>query len=70
MLINSPLIENKLNDLLFILGTLNVYANVSSTQQKWLWTLSGNQGQQWLQGQVPIPKQTSSYKVYRLFGAF
>ena len=45
-----------------IIGTLNVYVTDSSTRS-WIWTLSGNQGQQWVQGQVPIPQQTSAYKV-------
>lgn len=39
-----------------------MYVN-DSASRTWLWTLSGNQGTQWVQGQVPIPAQTSAYQV-------
>lgn len=42
-------------------GTLNVYVNGSTNVLSW--TLSGNQQNQWNQGQLPIPKMSTSYTV-------
>lgn len=42
-------------------GTLNVYVNGSTNMLSW--TLSGNQQNQWNQGQLPVPKMSTSYTV-------
>lgn len=42
-------------------GTLNVYVNGSTNVLSW--TLSGNQQNQWNQGQLSIPKMSTSYTV-------
>ena len=46
------------------IGTLNVWVqpqgNGTAVQ---LWSLSGQQGNTWKQGTVPIPTQTTSYMV-------
>ncbi|XP_078334103.1 MAM and LDL-receptor class A domain-containing protein 1-like [Crassostrea virginica] len=46
-------------------GTLNVYAQVNTNRGNALFTLSGNQGNTWHQGQMSIPQVTTSqgYKV-------
>lgn len=45
-------------------GTLNVYVNGSTNVLSW--TLNGNQQNQWNQGQLPIPKMSTSYTVSTL----
>lgn len=35
----------------------------TGSSNRTIWHLSGNQGQQWLQGQAPIPVLKTSYKV-------
>lgn len=42
-----------MNSLCLLIGSSN----------RTIWRLSGNQGQQWLQGQAPIPVLKTSYKV-------
>ena len=48
------------------IGTLNVYFNnlngITTTKSELNWQLSGNQGNTWLQGRLPITL-TTSYQV-------
>jgi hypothetical protein len=37
--------------------------NIANTTHTMLWTQSGQKGQQWLQGQMPIPPQSVGYTV-------
>lgn len=43
-------------------GTLNVYLN-NSGNPTLIWTLTGNQGNNWNQGKLPISAQTGSFMV-------
>ena len=49
------------------IGTLNVYINslsgVTTTLSELNWQLSGNRGNKWLQGRLPISSKTS-YQVH------
>lgn len=46
------------------IGNLNVWVQQSSDgSRRPIWSLSGNQGTAWFQGQAAIPQQTASYQV-------
>ena len=45
-------------------GTLNVYLNTTTSAPKLLWTLTGNKGNQWFPGKLPISSVSTSYQVY------
>ncbi|XP_047128245.1 MAM and LDL-receptor class A domain-containing protein 1 isoform X1 [Hydra vulgaris] len=44
------------------IGSLNIYANFSGTE-KLLWTLSGNKGNTWFNGQVNVGIATTAYRI-------
>ena len=48
------------------IGTLNVYAAYSNGQNRTLWTLSGDQGNTWKNGQAPLSSGIS-FKVLLAF---
>ena len=49
-----------------VAGSLNVYLDdTANTTHTLLWSQSGNQGNSWLQGQMPIPTQAKEYQVSR-----
>lgn len=45
------------------IGTLNIWISPqNSTNPFVIWTLSGDQGDRWLQGAVPLPVESTTYK--------
>lgn len=51
------------------IGTLNVYFKIIGLSNSILWSLSGAQGNNWIQAQVPISSGRRNFQV-RLFNFF
>lgn len=56
-----PLVNLLLNG---VSGTLNVWLNKTTADPQLIWTLSGNQGSNWQEAQLPIPLILSIYTLY------
>ena len=67
--VQNFVVSQRLNWVSFICnifaGSLNFYQNATGSPSLTLmWTLSGNKGNQWIQGQFPIPPVQSTYVLY------